>query len=70
MIRVEGNTDLVKNVTTGAILFNNPVAYHEYLNVVESEHKKAARIDAIENSIVEMKENINKLVLLIEKKYQ
>lgn len=69
MIKIEGNSNLSKDLHTGAILLTNMNVYKEHLAIIEKKSTIESKIESLENSIVQMNNSIEKIIGLLEKKY-
>lgn len=60
--KVEGHSDLVRDLSTGAIINNDRSAYQNYILLRENKLKERERLDKLESEVGEIKSLLQKLV--------
>lgn len=63
--KVEGHSDLIRDMDSGAIINNDTTAYQNYINLRNEKIKEKEKVERLESEIYEikmiLKELINKL---------
>ena len=62
---VEGQADLVRDNSTGAILNNDTSQYNQYLSLRAKRKQGTDRIDNMENDLKNLKDDINEIKTLL-----
>jgi hypothetical protein len=60
--KVEGHSDLVRDLGNGAVINNDRTAYQNYVSLREQKLKEKERLDKLENEVGEIKSLLQKLV--------
>ena len=60
--KVEGHSDLIRDLETNAVINTNKTAYQDYLKMREEKLKEKQRLDKLENEVGEIKSLLQKLV--------
>ena len=60
--KVEGHSDLIRDLETNAVINTNKTAYQDYLKLREEKLKEKQRLDNMENEIGEIKSLLYKLL--------
>ena len=60
--KVEGHSDLVRDLSSGAVINNDKTAYQNYVSLREQKLKEKERLDKLENEVGEIKSLLQKLV--------
>ena len=60
--KVEGHSDLIRDLETNAVINTNKTAYQDYLKMREEKLKEKQRLDKLENEMGEIKSLLQKLV--------
>lgn len=64
-IKVEGHPDLVRDVSTGAIVNNNETDYKQYMESYKKRQNQKSKIDSIESDLYEMKGELDEIKSLL-----
>ena len=60
--KVEGHSDLIRDLKTNAVINTNKTAYQDYLKMREEKLKEKQRLDNLENEVGEIKSLLYKLL--------
>lgn len=60
--KVEGHSDLIRDMDNGAIVNNDNTAYQNYIQLKNQKLKEKERLDNLENEVGEIKSLLQKLV--------
>ena len=60
--KVEGHSDLIRDLETNAVINTNKTAYQDYLKLREEKLKEKQRLDNLENEVGEIKSLLYKLL--------
>jgi len=60
--KVEGHSDLIRDLETNAVINTNKTAYQDYLKIKEEKLKEKQRLDNLENEVGEIKSLLYKLL--------
>jgi len=60
--KVEGHSDLVRDMGSGAIINNDRTAYQSYIQLREQKLKERERLEKVESEISEIKSLLHKLL--------
>jgi len=60
--KVEGHSDLVRDMDSGAIVNNDTTGYQNYIQMREQKLKEKQRLDKLEFEVGEIKSLLQKLV--------
>jgi len=60
--KVEGHSDLVRDLGNGAVINNDKIAYQNYILMKKQKLKEQERLDNLENEVGEIKSLLQKLV--------
>jgi hypothetical protein len=60
--KVEGHSDLIRDLETNAVINTNKTAYQDYLKMREQKLNEKQRLDKLENEVGEIKSLLQKLV--------
>jgi len=60
--KVEGHSDLVRDMENGAIINTDSAAYQNYILMKNQKLKEKERLDKLENEVGEIKSLLQKLV--------
>jgi hypothetical protein len=60
--KVEGHSDLIRDLETNAVINTNKTAYQDYLKMREEKLNEKQRLDNMENEIGEIKSLLHKLL--------
>jgi len=60
--KVEGHSDLVRDMGSGAIINNDRTAYQSYIQLREQKLKERERLEKVESEITEIKSLLHKLL--------
>jgi hypothetical protein len=60
--KVEGHSDLIRDLETNAVINTNKTAYQDYLKMREEKLKEKQRLDNLENEVGEIKSLLYKLL--------
>jgi len=60
--KVEGHSDLIRDLETNAVINTNKTAYQDYLKMREKKLNEKQRLDKLENEVGEIKSLLQKLV--------
>lgn len=60
--KVEGHSDLVRDMESGAIVNNDTTAYQNYIQMKNQKLKEKERLDNLENEMGEIKSLLHKLL--------
>lgn len=60
--KVEGYSDLVRDMETGAIINNDRTAYQNYIQLRQQKLKEQERLEKVESEITEIKSLLHKLL--------
>ena len=60
--KVEGHSDLIRDLETNAVINTNKTAYQDYLKMRDEKLKEKQRLDKLENEVGEIKSLPQKLV--------
>jgi len=60
--KVEGHSDLIRDLETNAVINTNKTAYQDYLKMREQKLNEIQRLDKLENEVGEIKSLLQKLV--------
>ena len=60
--KVEGHSDLVRDLSSGAVINNDRTAYQNYVLLREQKLREKERLDKLENEVGEIKSLLQKLV--------
>jgi len=60
--KVEGHSDLIRDLETNAVINTNKTAYQDYLKMRDEKLKEKQRLDKLENEVGEIKSLLQKLV--------
>jgi len=60
--KVEGHSDLVRDMDSGAIVNNDTTGYQNYIQMRNQKLKEKERLDNLENEVGEIKSLLQKLV--------
>jgi len=60
--KVEGHSDLVRDLSSGAVINNDKTAYQNYVSLREQKLREKERLDKLENEVGEIKSLLQKLV--------
>ena len=64
-LNVKGHADLVRDNSTGAILYNDSSQYNQYLTLRAKRQQGTNRIDNMENDLKSLKDDINEIKSLL-----
>lgn len=64
--KVEGQTNLVRDEQTGAILNTNVTEYQNYINLKKQKEKESEKITKLENDLYNLKTDINEIKSLLK----
>ena len=60
--KVEGHSDIIRDLETNAVINTNKTAYQDYLKMREQKLNEIQRLDKLENEVGEIKSLLQKLV--------
>lgn len=60
--KVEGHSELVRDMESGAIINNDTTAYQNYIMMREQKLKEKERIEKLENEVGEIKSLLKELI--------
>ena len=60
--KVEGYSELVRDMETGAIINNDRTAYQNYIQLKQQKLKEQERLEKVESEITEIKSLLHKLL--------
>ena len=60
--KVEGHSDLIRDLETNAVINTNKTAYQDYLKMREQKLNEKQRLDNLENEVGEIKSLLYKLL--------
>lgn len=60
--KVEGHSDLIRDLETNAVINTNKTAYQDYLKMREEKLEEKQRLDNLENEVGEIKSLLYKLL--------
>lgn len=60
--KVEGHSELVRDMESGAIINNDTTAYENYIMMREQKLKEKERIEKLENEVGEIKSLLKELI--------
>ncbi len=60
--KVEGYSELVRDMETGAIINNDRTAYQNYIQLRQQKLKEQERLEKVESEITEIKSLLHKLL--------
>jgi len=60
--KVEGHSDLIRDLKNGAVINNDKTAYQNYMSMKSQRLKEKERLDSLENEVSEIKSLLQKLV--------
>lgn len=60
--KVEGHSDLIRDLETNAVINTNKTAYQDYLKMRDEKLKEKQRLDNLENEVGEIKSLLYKLL--------
>jgi len=60
--KVEGYSELVRDMESGAIINNDRTAYQSYIQLREQKLKERERLEKVESEITEIKSLLHKLL--------
>jgi hypothetical protein len=66
-LKVEGQTHLVRDTNTNAIINTNTNGYKEYVSIRNAKSREIGRIDNIENELNGVKSDLNEIKFLLRK---
>jgi hypothetical protein len=60
--KVEGHSDLVRDMESGAVINNDTTAYQNYLAMKNQKIKEQERMENLENEVSELKSLLKELI--------
>ena len=60
--KVEGHSDLIRDMDSGAIINNDTTAYQNYINLRNEKIKEKEKVERLESEIYEIKMILKELV--------
>jgi len=60
--KVEGHSELVRDMESGAIINNDTTAYQNYISLRQQKLKEKERIENLENEVGEIKSLLKELI--------
>jgi len=60
--KVEGHSDLVRDMESGAVINNDTTAYQNYLAMKDQKIKEQERMENLENEVSELKSLLKELI--------
>jgi hypothetical protein len=60
--KVEGHSELIRDMDSGAVINNDTTAYQNYITMREQKIKEKQRLDNLENEVGEIKSLLKDLI--------
>jgi hypothetical protein len=63
--RVEGHSNLIRDVETNAILNTNVTEYNNYINMKKMKENESKRVENLENDLASVKDDLKEIKTLL-----